>query len=201
MQESFAFFGNKVPAGTYTIKMIKGSQTYSSKLVLVPDPRSHYSQQDRDLQQQTVLKLYRELEHLTYVADAVVDARDQARKRLAQVNPADATAKNLQAFADSMEGLRSRLVAVKEGGAITGEEKLREKLGDLYGSINEYDGRPTQSQLDSMQTLSAQLNQAEADFQKTISVELPVINPVLEQKKLDTIKPLTREDWEKKQAP
>ena len=195
----FAFLGPHVPTGTYTVKMIKGNQTYTSKLELIPDPRSHYSQQDRDLQQQSVLTLYKELAHLTYVADAVVDARDQARRRLAQL-PKDAQAPELQRFADTMENLRSRLVAVKEGGAITGEEKLRERLGDLYSSINEYDGRPTQSQLDSMQTLSAQLNQAEADFQKTISVELPVINPVLEQKKLDTIKPLTREDWEKKQA-
>src|SRR5215468_9252557 len=196
----FAFLGPHVPTGTYTVKMIKGNQTYTSKLELIPDPRSHYSQQDRDLQQQSVLTLYKELAHLTYVADAVVDARDQARRRLAQL-PKDAQAPELQRFADTMENLRSRLVAVKEGGAITGEEKLRERLGDLYSSINEYDGRPTQSQLDSMQTLSAQLNQAEADFQKSISVELPVINPVLEQKKLDTIKPLTREDWEKKQTP
>ena len=196
----FAFLGPHVPTGTYTVKMIKGSQTYTSKLELIPDPRSHYSQQDRDLQQQSVLTLYKELAHLTYVADAVVDARDQARKRLAQL-PKDAQAPELQRFADTMENLRSRLVAVKEGGAITGEEKLREKLGDLYGSINEYDGRPTQSQLDSMQTLSAQLSQAEADFQKTIGTELPLINPALEQKKLDPIKPLTREDWEKKQAP
>ncbi|HKD14123.1 MAG TPA: glycosyl hydrolase [Candidatus Angelobacter sp.] len=196
----FASLGPHVPTGTYTVKMIKGNQTYTSKLELIPDPRSHYSQQDRDLQQQSVLTLYKELAHLTYVADAVVDARDQARRRLTQL-PKDAQAPELQRFADTMENLRSRLVAVKEGGAITGEEKLRERLGDLYSSVNEYDGRPTQSQLDSMQTLSAQLNQAEADFQKTISVELPVINPVLEQKKLDTIKPLTREDWEKKQAP
>jgi len=196
----FAFIGPRVPAGVYTVKMTKGSQTHTSKLELVPDPRTHYSQQDRDLQQQTVLKLYKELAHLTYVADAVVNARDQARKRLTQVKAGDASAKNLQIFADAMEALRGRLVAVKEGGAITGEEKLRERLGDLYGSINQYDGRPTQSQLDNMQTMLAQLDQAEADFQKTTSTQLPAINQALEQQKLEPIKPLTREDWEKNQT-
>lgn len=200
VQNVYAFFGPHVPAGTYTVKMIKGSQTYTSNLVLVSDPRGHYSQQDRDLQQQTVLKLYKELEHLTYVADAVVDARDQARNRLAQVNSGDPVATELQHLADSMEALRSRLVAVKEGGAITGEEKLREKLGDLYGSINEYDGRPTQSQLENVQTVLALLNQAETDFQKTMTTELPVINPALEKQKLEPVKVLTREDWQKKKS-
>lgn len=196
----YAFIGPRVPTGTYTVKMIKGNQTYTSKLVLVPDPRSHYPQQDRDLQQQTVLRLYKELEHLTYVADAVVDARNEARKRLAQITSSGTAAANLQHLADSMEALRSRLVAVKEGGGITGEEKLREKLGDLYGSINQYDGRPTQSQLDNMQTLLALLNQAEADFQKAMANDLPGINAALTQQKLDPIKALTREDWKKKQA-
>lgn len=196
----YAFIGPRVPTGTYTVKMIKGDQTYTSKLVLVPDPRSHYSQQDRDLQQQTVLRLYKELEHLTYVTDAVVDARNQARQRLAQINSGDPAADHLQHLADSMEALRSRLVAVKEGGAITGEEKLREKLGDLYGSINQYDGRPTQSQLDDVQTILGQLNQAEADFQKLMASDLPGINAALTQQKLNPIKVLTREDWQKKQA-
>ena len=200
VQNGFTFIGPHVPAGTYTVKMIKGSQTYTSKLVLVPDPRSHYSQQDRDLQQQTVLKLYKELAHLTYVADAVVDARDQARKRLAQIKPGDPAAATVQRLADSMEALRSRLVAVKEGGAITGETKLREKLGDLYGGVNQYDGRPTQSQLDTMQTLLTQLDQSEADFQKIMAAELPAINPELEKQKLEPIKPLTREDWNTRQG-
>jgi photosystem II stability/assembly factor-like uncharacterized protein len=195
-----SIMGPHVPTGTYTVKMIKGEQTYTSKLEIVPDPRVHYAQEDRDLQQQTVLKLYKELAHLTYVADAVVDVRDQARKRLAQINSKDPATKNLQHLADSMEALRSRLVAVRETGGITGEEKLREKLGDLYGSVNGYDGRPTQSQLENIQTLLAQLDQAEADLQKALASQLPAINPTLEKQKLEPIKPLSREEWEKKQS-
>jgi photosystem II stability/assembly factor-like uncharacterized protein len=198
VQQPFAALGPHVPVGTYTVKMIKGEQSYTSKLELVPDPRAHYSPQDRDLQQQSVLKLYKELEHLTYVADAVIDARDQARKRLAQLNGQASGSKELQQFIDSMEALRGRLVAVKEGNGLTGEEKLREKLGGLYGSINGYDGRPTQSQLENIDTLLAQLNAAEADFQKTAVTQLQTINPVLEQQKLEPIKPLLRSDWEKK---
>jgi hypothetical protein len=98
-----------------------------------------------------------------------------------------------------MEDLRSRLVAVKEGGGITGEEKIRERLSGLYGSVNGYDGRPSQSQLDNMQTLLGELDQAEADFQKTAAAQLKVVNPALERQKLEPIKVMTREEWESKQ--
>jgi len=36
---------------------------------------------------------------------------------------------------------------VTEGGWISGQEKLRERLGTLYGDVSGYDGRPTDSQL------------------------------------------------------
>jgi hypothetical protein len=195
----FAIIGPRVPLGTYTVKMIKGQQTYTSTLELAPDPRANYSPEDRALQQQTVMKLYTEMARLTFVAESVVDVRDQARKRLAQLPANSPAAKDVQRLADSMEELRARLVAVKEGGGITGEEKLREKLGELYGSVNGYDGRPSQSQLDSLQTLLGELDKAEADFQKTANAQLQSVNPALEKEKLEPVKIMTREDWEKKQ--
>jgi len=45
--------------------------------------------------------------------------------------------------ASKCDELRSKIVATKEGGAITGEERIRELLGQLYGSVNNYEGRPT----------------------------------------------------------
>jgi hypothetical protein len=194
----FAVLGPRVPLGTYSVKMIKGKQTYTSTLQLTPDPRANYSQEDSNLQQQTVMKLYNELARLTFVTESVVDVRDQARKRLAQLAPKSPATKDVQRLADSMEDLRARLVAVKEGGGITGEEKLREKLAELYGSVNGYDGRPSQSQLDYMQTLLGELDQAEADFRKTAAAQLQTVNPALEKQKLEPIRVMTREEWGKK---
>ncbi len=44
--------------------------------------------------------------------------------------------------------LRKKIVATKEGGAITGEERLREYLTSLYGSVVFYEGRPSQTQVE-----------------------------------------------------
>ena len=195
----FSLLGPRVPLGVYTVKMIKGKQTLESTIQLLPDARVNYPQADRDLQQQTVVRLYGELGRLTFVADSVVDLQNQARNLLGSAPPKDPAVKELQQLVESLEDLRSRLVAVKEGGGITGEEKLREKLIGLYGSVNSYDGRPTQSQLDNMQTLKAELDKGEAELQNLAATRLPAVNSALENLKLPPIQPMTREAWEKKQ--
>lgn len=195
----FSLLGPRVPLGVYTVKMIKGQLSFESTIQLVADARVNYPQADRDLQHQTVMNLYGELSRLTFVADSVVDLLNQARNALGPVPAKDPAAKELQGLVESLEDLRSRLVAVKEGGGITGEEKLREKMIALYGSINSFDGRPTQSQLDNMQTLTGELDKGEADLQKLAATRLPAVNSALEQLKQQPIRPMTREEWEKKQ--
>jgi hypothetical protein len=43
----YAFLGPRAPEGTYTVKMIKGKETYATTVALVPDPRSAHTAQDR----------------------------------------------------------------------------------------------------------------------------------------------------------
>src|SRR5262249_28266309 len=142
----YSFFGPRVPDGEYTVKLIKNTDTYTSKLTLVPDPRSTHSAEDRAVQQKTVRELYGMLEWLTFLADAVVDARDQVRARGIKLAKGDPLGKKLTALGDKLETIHEGLAATREG-RFTGEEQLREKLGSLYGAVNGFDGRPTDSQL------------------------------------------------------
>jgi len=57
---------------------------------------------------------------------------DQARARAASAHDS-AVKDQLSGLVQKLEDFRSTLVSVKEGGMITGEKKLREKLGELYG--------------------------------------------------------------------
>ena len=50
----FSFSARASPEGTYTVKLIKGKDTYTSKVTLVPDPRSKHTAEDRELQRETV---------------------------------------------------------------------------------------------------------------------------------------------------
>ena len=96
-----------------------------------------------------------------------------------------------------MENLRSKIVATKEGGAITGEERIREHLGVLYGDVNGYEGRPTDYQVARAESLGHELEDVIADFRKLTDKELPEINAGLKKKKLEAISVLSEADWRK----
>jgi hypothetical protein len=197
--QPFSFLGPRMPPGTYTARLIRGSDTLTTPIELVADPRSTHVAADRALQQETVHALYRELETLTWLVDAVVDAREQSRAR-AKAAGGDALAKKLTALADRLEAVRKRLVATREGGRLTGEEQLREKLASLYGSVNGYDGRPTTNQLDYAKVLGAELERARVEFETLTTKELDPLNATLSSRKLDPIRPLQRDDWAGRQA-
>jgi hypothetical protein len=77
--------------------------------------------------------------------------------------------RRLVALADELERRRVGLVATQRGEGISGEQRLREEVGALYGNVNGYEGRPTQSQLERMDVLDADLKAAEAAFQAAVT--------------------------------
>ncbi len=184
----FSLFGPRSPEGTYTVKMIKGKDSYSSSVTLVTDPRSKVSAEERKAQRETVWKLYGMLEELTVTVDRMIAVRDQARSRAAALPQGGPLRKRLDALADAVEGQRTALVATKgaEGG-ISGEEKLREELGTLYSNVNGYEGRPTQSQLDRMAVLAADLEAAGRKLDALADPEIAALNPLLLKAKLEPL--------------
>jgi photosystem II stability/assembly factor-like uncharacterized protein len=83
VENQYAFFGPQVQEGTYTVKLTKGKETYTSEVKLVPDPRTKSTAADRELQHKTVNQLYDMLAQLTYIVDATNELREQAKQRAA----------------------------------------------------------------------------------------------------------------------
>ncbi|HAF14552.1 MAG TPA: hypothetical protein DCK99_12820, partial [Blastocatellia bacterium] len=61
-----------------------------------------------------------------------------------------------------------------------------------------YEGRPSQTQVERTDVLARELADVVKDFDAWLAKELAGINSELAKKKLETITPLTREEWEKK---
>ncbi len=194
VENEFAFLGPQVQEGKYTVKLIKGKETYTTTIDLVPDPRTKSTAEDRALQHKTVTQLYDMLGQLTYIVDTSVALHNQASERAAKASGPLKT--QLTKFADSLDAFRSSLVSVKEGGAITGEKKLRENLGELYGGVNGFSGRPTQSQIESTAVMKKQLDEAVAKFQ-SLTAQVPQLNTQLQGAKLAPLTFLSQEDWNK----
>ena len=198
VENEFLFFGPQVQEGTYTVKLTKGKETYTSTVKLVPDPRSKSTAGDRAEQHRLVTKLYDDLAQLTYVVDATNDLRDQVKTRAGGASDAQLK-EQLNKLLAELDDFRETLVSVKEGGMITGEEKLREHLGDLYGAVNGYSGRPTQSELERAVILEKQLGDAGAKLKSINATSLPALNTALQGKNQQPVKAMSREDWDKKQ--
>jgi hypothetical protein len=79
---------------------------------------------------------------------------------------------------------------------ITGEERLRENLTDLYSNIVFYDGGPTQTEIESADALARELGDVQRDFDAWATRELAGLNAALKSKKLEPIALLTRQQWE-----
>ena len=60
--------------------------------------------------------------------------------------------------------MRKEIVATTEGGAITGEERLREHVDEIYGAINSVEDRPTDYQMARIDALDRELKEVEAQW-------------------------------------
>jgi photosystem II stability/assembly factor-like uncharacterized protein len=194
----YSFYGPRAPLGTYTVKLVKGNQTLESRVELVADPRSTHSVEDRALQHETVMSLYRMLERLTWVVESTTGARDALRARVADLPRGDRLRGQAEGLANDLDRFRATLIATSEGGWMSGEEQLREKLGALYGGVNGYDGRPTRSQLDQTKLFGDQLDKAAARLEAIDRGELAAVNKTLTARKLEPVKVPTLEEWKKK---
>jgi photosystem II stability/assembly factor-like uncharacterized protein len=193
-----AAVGPRVLPGTYTVKLTKDKNVYTMPLQVVGDPRSNYPARDRKAQFDLAMKIFTSLEEMTFTTERINGVRLALDDRAGKLPAGDALVTRLREASRQVDELRRKIVATKEGGAITGEERLRENLTDLYGSVNNYEGRPTQTQMDRADAIGRELADVSRAFDAWLAKELPGINAALTAKGLAPINPLTRPDWEKK---
>jgi hypothetical protein len=180
--------GPRVPPGTYTVRMTKGKDVYETKIDVALDRRATYSVADHRAQYDAAMRvsgLFGKMTDLVFRINAV---RAQADATAAKLSEGDATRKQLAALSDKADTIRKQIVATKEGGAITGEERLREHMDTLYGAITSWDGKPTDYQLARIDTLESELHDVEKQFADLQSGGLATTNAKLREGKLPEIK-------------
>ncbi|WP_395681025.1 WD40/YVTN/BNR-like repeat-containing protein [Dokdonella sp.] len=180
--------GPRVPPGTYTVRMTKGKEVYETKIDVALDRRATYSVADHRAQFDAAMRvsgLFGKMTDLVYRINAV---RAQADASAAKLPAGDATRKQLAALSDQADTIRKKIVATKEGGAITGEERLREHMDTLYGAITSWDGKPTDYQLARIDALESELGDVEKQFAGLQNGQLATTNAKLREGKLPEIK-------------
>jgi photosystem II stability/assembly factor-like uncharacterized protein len=187
-----ASIGPRVLPGTYTVKMTKNKNVYTMPLQVVSDPRATFTANDRQAQFDLAMKLYHLLGDMTFAVDRIQGVRLALAARAAQLPAGDPLIARLQTAAAQLDELRKKIVATKEGGAITGEERLRENLADLYGNVVRYEGRPAQTQVERTDAITRELADVEKDFDSWVTKDLTDINAALAAKQLKPIEVIKR---------
>jgi len=191
-----AAYGPRVLPGAYMVKMTKDNQVYTMPLQLVPDPRETHTMADRKAQLALATRLVAMLGDMSFAVERINGVRSALADRASKLPPGDPLAQRLRDASSAADVMRKKIVATKEGGMITGEERLRENLTDLYGAVVFYDGRPSQMQIDRTSAIGRELGDVVAAFDSWSAKDLAALNSELGAKKLQPIVLITRQEWE-----
>jgi hypothetical protein len=181
-------FGERYLPGNYTVRLTNAGQVVTEPLTVTLDKRATFNVADRQAQFAASERVKSLFERMSKVVAQINAVRQQAGGLASSTTaPADvkAAASQLSAKADD---LRKEIVATKEGGAITGEERLREHADDVYGAITSVEDRPTDYQMARVDALDRELKDVEARWAAFQSADLATFNAKL---KAANLTPLT----------
>jgi len=179
--------GPRVPPGTYGIRMVRGDKTYDTQLTVGLDRRVKWTVADRKAQYDAAMKVYTLFNDESALFARISGLRAQVAEAGKDRTEKDPLHKKLADFDGKLDELRRRIVATKEGGAITGEERLREHTDQLYGALLSWEGPPSAYQIDNIAAMRAELGDIDAGFTALAARELPALNSLLQKEGLKTL--------------
>jgi len=164
-----------------------GQGPHDDELAVLPDPRATHSAADRKAQFDLSVKLSGMLGEMAAAVDRMNDIRLALDDRAGRLSAGDTLAPRLTRASSEVDDMRKKIVATKEGGMITGEERLRENLADLYGNVIYYDGRPSRAEFTRTGAIGREMTDISRTFDQWINRELGGINTALKSRRLDPI--------------
>jgi photosystem II stability/assembly factor-like uncharacterized protein len=181
--------GPRLMPGVYTVRLTSGSTVLTQPLTVTLDRRVKFDLKDRQAQFDAAMRVSRLFGRETTLVARINAVRQGADARAAALPDGDPLKAQLQALSDKADVLRKEIVATKEGGAITGEERLREHTDQLYGAIQSYEGQPASYQMTRITVLEDQLKDITARFETLANGDLAARNADLVAHKLAPIAP------------
>ena len=181
--------GPRLVPGVYTVRLTKAGKVSETKLTVGLDRRAKFSEADRKAQSDAAMKVRALFGDESALMDRILDLRKALAQGSAAVPEGDPLRKNISDFDGKVDAVRKKIVATTEGGAITGEERLREHTDQLYGSLLSYEGKPGEYLIAYIDTLKRELADVTKDFEQLLAQDLPALNESLKTKGQQPIPP------------
>ncbi len=187
-----AFAGTRGPRlvpGVYTVRLTKAGKVSETKLTVGLDRRAKFSEADRKAQFDAAMQVRALFGEESGLMDRILGLRKALAQGGAALSEGDPLHKNISDFDGKVDAVRKKIVATTEGGAITGEERLREHTDQLYGAILSYEGKPGGYQMAYIDSLKRELADVTKDFEQLLAQDLPALNESLKTKGQQPIPP------------
>src|SRR5204862_2033684 len=164
-------------------------KTSETKLTVGLDRRVKFTEADRKAQFDAAMKVHALFGDESAVMDRILALRASLAKSGEALPEGDALRKTVADFDKKVDAVRKQIVATTEGGAITGEERLREHTDQLYGAILSYEGKPGDYQIARIDALRRELADVTKEFEQLLAKDLPALNTALKAKGQPEIAP------------
>jgi hypothetical protein len=183
--------GPRLVPGVYTVRLTKNGKATETKLTVGADRRAKFSEADRKAQFDAAMKVHALFGDESALMDRILYLRNALAKAGADLPESDSLKKSISDFDTKVDAVRKQIVATKEGGAITGEERLREHTDQLYGALLSYEGKPGDYQIAYIAALRKELDGVRGEFEQLLTRELSTLNDSLKSKGKEPISPPT----------
>jgi hypothetical protein len=181
--------GPRLVPGVYSVRMTKDGKVSETKLTIGLDRRAKFTEADRKAQFDAAMKVRALFGDESALMDRILMLRGELAKGAKAVPENDPLHKGIKDFDGKVDAVRKKIVATTEGGAITGEERLREHADQLYGAILSYEGKPGDYQIAYIDALRKELDDVTKDFEQLLAKDLPTLNSSLKGKGQPEISP------------
>ena len=174
--------GPRLVPDVYTIRLTKAGKISETKLTVGVDRRARFSAADRKAQFDAAMKVHTLFDEESALMDRIISLRKALAQSGGALPEGDPLRKNISDLDAKVDAVRKKIVATTEGGAITGEERLREHTDQLYGAILSYEGKPGGYQIAYIDALKRELGDVTKQFDQLIANDLPALNESLKAK-------------------
>lgn len=176
--------GPLVLPGTYTAKIIAGSESATTTLTVVQDPRLTVTAADLEAQHALAKRVVADITRLSGLVESLRDVKQQLASRkasLAGVQAAAALAGAGDAVVAKLDAIEARLhnptaevtydILAMQGGA-----RLYSRLVPFFDAVTAGDGAPTQGQRQVYELLSKELDALEKEYRAVVDGDIAALN-------------------------
>jgi hypothetical protein len=151
-----AAFGPEYQPGSYSIKVVKGTENYTTNLVLNDVQNSTNTIDDRKLQRTTLMQAFNMLEKLAAIDEQILNTRDNLKTKATTAKGSNL--KKIQALIADCDKMHEQISATQPGeGGILGQVRLRENIAEIYSAVGNYRGKPTKLQIKALELYGKQV--------------------------------------------